>query len=247
MTPRIGTSGADWSTALAPGLDRLGMNPVPRTGASEATGPPGLEHPGGTGKRTNAWNPDWNIQRSNAPGLEHPGGGGPGLERPGTKRPWFGTSAATEGGGISDGEKKQREHEQEQGTGEVGHEEQESGGGRRRRRRRSGQTHGTRTGTSGEATHPDWNIRGRGVPGSERPGLQKGEEAAVARKGKENMNKGQEWWRERTRRTRVGKMEEKEKKERRTSTWNPDWNIQERIALGLKHPGGGGPGLERPG
>ena len=54
-------------------------------------------------------------------------------------------------------------------------------------------------------------------------------------------------WRERTRRTRDGKREEKEKKERRTCTWNPDWNIRGRHALGLEHPGAGGPGLERPG
>ena len=51
MTPRIGASGASGSTARAPGLDRPGMNPVPRTGASEATGKlakrrPGLELPG---------------------------------------------------------------------------------------------------------------------------------------------------------------------------------------------------------
>ena len=37
MTPRIGASGVDWSTALAPGLDPPGVNPVPRTGASEVT------------------------------------------------------------------------------------------------------------------------------------------------------------------------------------------------------------------
>ena len=38
MTPRIGASGAGWSSARAPGLDRPGVNPVPRTRASEATG-----------------------------------------------------------------------------------------------------------------------------------------------------------------------------------------------------------------
>ena len=148
-------------------------------------------------------------------------------------------------------------HEQEQGTGEGGHEEQESGRGRRRRRRRSGQKHGTPIGTSGEATHPDWNIRvvealdwnvrGRSDPGLERPGLHKEKTAAAARNGKENMNESQERWREGTRRTRVGTREEKEKKEKRTSTWNPDWNIGGRNAHGLEHPGGGGPGLERPG
>ena len=35
-TARFGASGAERSTALAPGLDRPGVNPVPRTGASEA-------------------------------------------------------------------------------------------------------------------------------------------------------------------------------------------------------------------
>ena len=83
MTPRIGASGADRSTALAPGLDRPGVNPVPRTGAFEATGPQGLERPGGSGKLTSAWNPDWNVRGSNAAGLEHRGGGSPGPECPG--------------------------------------------------------------------------------------------------------------------------------------------------------------------
>ena len=36
-TPRNGASEAERSTALAPGLDRPGVNPVPRTGAPEAT------------------------------------------------------------------------------------------------------------------------------------------------------------------------------------------------------------------
>ena len=36
-TPRNGASEAERSTALAPGLDRPGVNPAPRTGASEAT------------------------------------------------------------------------------------------------------------------------------------------------------------------------------------------------------------------
>ena len=102
MTPQIGASGADRSKAPAPGLDRPRVNPVPRTGASEATGPPGLEHPGGSGKLTSAWNPDWKVRGSNAPGLEHPGGESPGPERPGTKQPWIGTSGATEGGGNRD-------------------------------------------------------------------------------------------------------------------------------------------------
>ena len=118
MAPRIGASGADRSTAQTPGLDHPGLHPVPRTGTSEATGPPGLEHPRGrgSGKRTKAY--------------------------------------------------------------------------------------GTRTGTSGDATHPDWNIRGavaldwsvqgRGSPGLERPGQQKVKETAAERNGEENKNKSKE-------------------------------------------------------
>ena len=191
------------------------------------------------------------------PGLEHPekqrtrtgtsGVRGPGLERPGKKRPGIGTSGATEGGGYDHGEKRRGENEQRQVTYEEGHEEQESGSGRRRRRRRNGQKHGTRTGTTGEATHLDWNIQGRGGPGLERPGLREEEEAAAAKNRKESMNKSKERWRERTRRTRDGKREEKEKRERRTSTWNPDWNIRGRNARGLEHPDDEGPGLECPG
>ena len=49
-------SEADWSTALAPGLDRPGVNAVPRTGASEAT------------ERVRSYDaPDWSIRG----GLEH--------------------------------------------------------------------------------------------------------------------------------------------------------------------------------
>ena len=117
--------------------------------------------------------------------------------------------------------------------------------------------HRTRTGTSGEETPPDWNIRGaeardlnipgRSGPGLELPGLHKEEEAAAARNGKGNMNKSQERSRERTRRTRVGKREQKERKEKQTSTWNLDWNSRGTNAHGLEHPGGGGPGLELPG
>ena len=60
------------------------------------------------------------------------------------------------------------------------------------------QAHGTRTGTSGEALRPDWNIRGaealdwnvRGGngPGLERPGPQKEEEMAAERSDEEHMN-----------------------------------------------------------
>ena len=160
MKPGIGASRVDWSTALAPRLDRPGVNPVPRTGASEAMGPPGLEHPGGSGKQTNAWNPDWNIRRSNAPGLEHPGGGGPGLERPGLQK---GEDMATERSGEESMNKskeqmrkdaKNKSHERG-GEGEEGEaaehmEPEKEQPGKQR----------TRTGTSGGEAAVDWTIGG---------------------------------------------------------------------------------------
>ena len=69
----------------------------------------------------------------------------------------------------------------------------------------------------------------------------------AARIGEENTNRSKERWRERTRRTRIGKREEKEKKGKRTNTWKPEWSIRGRSAHGLQHPGGGGPGLENRG
>ena len=94
MTPRIGASGAGWSTARAPGLDRPGVNPVPRTGASEATGRirqkddrdwsfwGGMKH--GTSPQTGSSEgepgaTDWSVRGNGEntiqrrPGLEHPG------------------------------------------------------------------------------------------------------------------------------------------------------------------------------
>ena len=99
-TPQIGASGAEWSTAQAPGLDRPGGNPGPRTGTSEATerkqqkdapdcsiqgGPDQGPNPrtGSSGGAPGA--ADWNNGGRNAPGLE----------RPGTKRPGNGMSGAT--------------------------------------------------------------------------------------------------------------------------------------------------------
>ena len=53
----------------------------------------------------------------------------------------------------------------------------------------------TRTAVSGgRRRRTGRKIRGRSGPGLERPGLQKEEEAGVARNGKENMNKSHEWW-----------------------------------------------------
>ena len=69
---------------------------------------------------------------------------------------------------------------------------------------------------------------GRGSPGLERPGLQEEDEAAAARNGKESKYKNRGRRRMRTRSTRGGKREEKEKNERRMGTWNPDRNRLER-------------------
>ena len=101
----------------------------------------------------------------------------------------------------------------------------------------------TRTGTS----------RGRGGHVLERPGLQEEEEAAAARNSKECMHKNQERWRERTRRTREGKIEEKERQAHGTRTgtsgeaMHPDWNIRGAGALDSNVWGRSGPGLECPG
>ena len=94
MTPRIGASRAGWSSAQAPGLDRLGVNPVPQTGASEATGrirqkdAPDWSFRGGMKRgispRTGSSGAepgatDWNVGGNEEntikrrPGLEHPG------------------------------------------------------------------------------------------------------------------------------------------------------------------------------
>ena len=64
------------------------------------------------------------------------------------------------------------------------------------------QTRGTRTGTSGEAKHPDWNnrgagarewsVRGSGGLGLERPGLRKEGDTVAENNGEEHMNKGKD-------------------------------------------------------
>ena len=119
----IEASGAEGSTALAPGLDRPGVNPVPRTGASEAAerirqkdAPDwsirgGMKH--GTSSRTGSSGgepgaTDWSIRGSGEnttkrrPGWEHPGRNeasalAPGLDRPEVNPvPRTGASEATE-------------------------------------------------------------------------------------------------------------------------------------------------------
>ena len=64
--------------------------------------------------------------------------------------------------------------------------------------------------------------------------------------GRENMNRSKQQWRGRTRKTRAGKGEEKERKKKRTHPWNSDENTQGSNAAGLEHPRGRGHGLEHP-
>ena len=73
---------------------------------------------------------------------------------------------------------------------------------RRKREEKEKLTRGTRTGTSREAKHPDWNIggveardwsvRGSSGLGLERPGLRKEEDTVAENNGEEHMNKGKD-------------------------------------------------------
>ena len=156
--------------ALAPGLDRLGVNPVPRTGASEATGPPGLEHPGGCGTRTSTGNPDRNIRGSKAPGLEHPGGGSPGLERPGLHTEEEAAAARSGEENMNKSKEQGREDtknksREEGGEGEEGEADKsmEPGlerPGRQRNRTRTSEWLRPWTGTSRVEATLDWSVRG---------------------------------------------------------------------------------------
>ena len=134
MTPRIGASGADRGTALAPGLDRPLVNPVPRTGASEATGPQGLEHPGGSGKLRSAANPDCNVPGSTAPGWNIRGAEAldrnvRGRDRPGLECPVLqkeeGTAAARSGGENMNKSKELGREDTKNKSGEEGGEGEE--------------------------------------------------------------------------------------------------------------------------
>ena len=98
---------------------------------------------------------------------------------------------------MSSGSGKNQKGEHERESGKVDTEDEKKtrdGKGEEKGR----QAHGTRTGTSGEAMRPDWNIRGaealdRNVwggngPGVERPGPQKEEEVAAERSDEEHVN-----------------------------------------------------------
>ena len=156
---------------------------------------PGLEH---RGAEARDWS-DW-------------GSSGLGLERPGLRK---------EGDMV--GENNGEEHMnrgKDQMRKDTTKESQEAGGegtdGKAAKHVEPGREQ------PGKQRTRDWNIRGRGGPGWELPGLQEEDEAAAARTGKESKYKNRGRGRTRTRRARGGKREEKERNERRMGTWNPD-------------------------
>ena len=141
-TPRIGASEAERSTALAPGLDRSGVNPVPRTEASEAK------------ERIRQKDaPDWSIRGGMKHGtspLTGSSGGEPG---------------ATDWSVRGNGENTTKRRPGLERPGRTGARPKPPDD-------RPGVHTVPRTGTSGDATHPDWNIRGQSGPGMECPGQQ---------------------------------------------------------------------------
>ena len=85
----------------------------------------------------------------------------------------------------------------------------------------------------------------------ERPTLREEGAAAAARTKKQCINRSQERWRERTRKTRDGKGEENGRQAHGTRTGSsgeamrPDWNIRGAEALDWNVRGGNSPGVER--
>ena len=232
-TPRIGASGADWSTAPTPGLDRPGVHTVPRTVTSEATG-----RTPRTGTSGDATHPDWSVR----------GQGGPGLERPGQqKKKEEETAAERNGEENKNKSKEQMGKDKKEGRREAGGEREE--------------------GEAAKHMEPGWEQPGKqctrsGSTGSgaslqiingERRRLRKEGATAAARTDKECMNRSLERWRERTRNSRDGKGEEKERQVNGTRTgtsgeaMRPDWNIRGAEALDWNVRGGKSPGLERSG
>ena len=141
----------------------------------------------------------------------------PGRGQPGEQR----TRAGTSGGeaamerSVESSRRKQRRRRQESTRGKGCVHESQGPWRERTRRAREGkreekekQTRGTWTGTSGEAKHPDWNIRGaeardwsvRGSSGLglDRPGLRKKGDTVAENNGEEHMNKGKDQMRKDT-------------------------------------------------
>ena len=199
----------EWSTAQAPGLDRPGENPEPRTEASEAKerirqkDAPDWSIRGGVEQGTSPWTgssggepwaTDWNIRGNGEktakrrPGLEQPGRRG---ARP--KPPDWIVQGCTRCRGL--------EHP---GT-----------------------------------TPPDWNGRGRGGPGMECPAQQKRRRRRRRRDTEiRTRTRARNGW-GRTRRRDDTKREEKEKKVKQPNTWSPDGNNRGSNAARQDQPGAG--------
>ena len=148
-TPRNGASEAERSTALAPGLDRPGLNLVPRDGASEAAerirhkDAPDWSIRGGMkhGPRGAPGAADWNIRGRNAPGLELPGTKRPGNGRSRTANKEKETAAERQG--------EENKNKSKERKGEDKRERRREAGGERARcgKREEKEKNGRRTGT----------------------------------------------------------------------------------------------------
>ena len=238
-----------WGGTRGHGLEHLRQRreygkKTPRIGASGAdrskAQTPGLERPGGA-----TGDADWNIPGRNAPGLE----------RLGTKQPGNGMSGATN--------KEKETGAERHGEGNKNKSKERMGEHKKERRREAG-------GEEGEAAKhmgPGWEQPGkqRNQSGStwsggaqeivkrERRRLREEGAAATARTKKKCMNRSQERWRERTRKTSDGKGEEKGRQAHETrartsgEAMRPDWSIRGAEALDWNVRGGNGPGVERPG
>ena len=125
-----------------------------------------------TGTSGETMRPDRNIRGAEALDWNVRGSNGPGVERPGPQKEE--EMAA---------ERSDEEHVNsmdQHGPDGEGQDGREKGSGSRRSKRKSGQTHGTRTRTTGGAAHQGRYIWGQGGHGKERPELPKEEEAAAA-------------------------------------------------------------------
>ena len=139
------------------------------------------------------------------------------------------------------GEDKKERRRKAGGEGEEGEAAKHMEPGWEQPRKQHNQSGSTRSGAAQE------------IVKRERTRLREEGAAAAARTEKECMNRSQERWRERTRKTRDGKRQEKGRQAHgsRTATsggaMRPDWNIRGAEALDWNVRGGNGPGVERPG
>ena len=96
-----------------------------------------------------------------------------------------------------------------------------------------------RTGTSGDATHRDWNVRGQSGPGIECPGQQTRRRRRRRRDTERRTRTGARNGWGRTRMREDAKREEKEKKVKQPNIWSPDGNNRASNATNQDQPGAG--------